>query len=127
MKLELIREPSNAEATLGKLYIDGKFFCDTLEDIERVTKVYGKTAIPKGHYKVIINKSTRFGKLTPLLLNVPNFEGVRIHSGNTAEDTDGCILVGNKGNNNWIGNSRNTFNKLMEKLTGQEVITIQIS
>ena len=94
MKLELIRDTRSKNATSGKLYIDGVFQCYTLEDTERLYKVKGVTAIPKGIYKVIINMSNRFKKLMPLLIDVPEFAGVRIHCGNTNEDTEGCILVG---------------------------------
>ena len=89
--------------TIGKLFIDGKDLnIFTLEDKVREIKgepvdkwkVQNKTAIPKGIYKVIINLSNRFKRLLPLLLNVDGFEGVRIHPGNTSENTEGCILLG---------------------------------
>lgn len=70
--------------THGKLSIDGEYFCETMEDQERTTKVAGATAIPCGNYKVVVDMSTRFGRLMPHILNVPNFEGIRIHSGNYA-------------------------------------------
>lgn len=76
-------------STIGELLIDGVFECFTLEDKERDVKIKSETAIPKGTYKVIINQSNRFKRLLPLLLNVPNFEGVRIHSGNTNHNTEG--------------------------------------
>ncbi len=91
--------------SIGKLYIDGIYFCDTLEDTVRdinhngkfdngEIKVYGKTAIPFGKYSVVYTHSPKFKRKLPLLLNVPQFEGIRIHPGNTAEDSLGCILVG---------------------------------
>jgi hypothetical protein len=83
-----------ATCTIGKMYIDGIDTCYTLEDVVREEKIYGETAIPTGTYKVIINFSNRFQQLMPLLLDVPEFEGVRIHPGNTDKDTHGCILVG---------------------------------
>src|SRR6478736_9414023 len=94
MKLTLRREPSTTKSTPGKLYVDSIFECYTLEDVVRPAKIYGQTAIPAGTYKVIINMSNRFKRLLPLLLNVPDYEGVRIHPGNTDKDTDGCILPG---------------------------------
>lgn len=92
--MNLKRIYKGTEYTIGRLYIDGKYFCDTLEDPVRKVKIKGKTAIPAGTYEVIVNRSPRFKRLLPRLLNVPNFEGVLIHRGNTAEDTAGCILVG---------------------------------
>lgn len=116
MKLKLQRTFKAETYTVGKLFIDGIYFCDTLEDKVRDVKIKGITAIPTGKYKVQITMSNRFKKLMPLLINVPNFEGVRIHSGNTSEDTEGCILVGKNSEPGKVTNSRNTFKKLMLEL-----------
>lgn len=89
-------------------------------------KVWGKTAIPKGTYKVIINMSNRFKKEMPLLLNVPKFEGVRIHTGNTAEDSSGCIIIGMIRTLNGVGMSQIAYTKLMEKLKQDTEIIITI-
>jgi hypothetical protein len=113
-------------STIGELLIDGVFECFTLEDKERPVKIKGETAIPKGTYKVIINKSNRFKRLLPLLINVPNFEGVRIHSGNSNHDTEGCILVGQTRNKNYIGQSRKAFDKLFKKMQAAKDITLTI-
>ena len=95
MKVTVKRTFKGPEYTIGKLYIDDNYFCDTLEDTVRNNiKVYGKTAIPAGKYKVKKTYSPRFKKQLPEILNVPNFSGVRIHAGNTAKDTEGCILLG---------------------------------
>jgi len=94
MKIEVKRIHRTEKSTIGEMYVDGVFQCYTLEDKEREVKIKSETAIPKGTYDVIINMSNRFKKEMPLLLKVPNFEGVRIHSGNTNHDTEGCILVG---------------------------------
>ena len=94
MNLLLKRIALKPEYTIGKLYIDGQYFCDTLEDTVREKKIAGKTAIPEGTYQVIVNRSPKFKRDLPLLLDVPNFEGIRIHRGNTVKDTSGCILVG---------------------------------
>jgi hypothetical protein len=113
-------------STIGELLIDGIFECFTLEDKERLMKIKGETAIPKGTYKVIINESNRFKRLLPLLINVPNFEGVRIHSGNSNHDTEGCILVGQTRNKNYIGQSRKAFDKLFKKMQAAKNITLTI-
>lgn len=101
------RKIKNENNTISTLSINGKVFCDVLEDVERLTwtgsgiarkllgtKVFGKTAIPKGRYKVIMAYSPRFKRELPLLLNVPQFVGILIHSGNTELDTEGCLIVG---------------------------------
>jgi len=126
MELLLKRIHKTLNSTIGELFVDGKFECYTLEDVERAVKIKNETAIPKGKYKVIINRSTRFKKDLPLLLNVPNFEGVRIHSGNTNHDTEGCILVGQTRATDFIGNSRKAFDKLFAKLQKAKEINLTI-
>jgi hypothetical protein len=116
MELQVKRMEFSEESTIGELWVNGVFECYTLEDKVRPVKIAGKTAIPLGRYEVIINFSQRFQKQLPLLLNVPNYEGVRIHSGNTAANTEGCILVGETKTENFVGESRWAFNRLFEKL-----------
>jgi len=120
MKIEVKRFEFGSHYTIGKMYIDGEFECYTLEDKYRdssIPKVKGQTAIPNGTYRVIIDHSTRFNKDMPHILNVPNFSGIRIHSGNTDQDTEGCILVGLTWNGaDTIGNSRAAYNHLYDKL-----------
>ena len=104
MKIELHRQKLTAKVALGDLYVDGVYECHTLEDVVRLddsstpqdegAKVFGETAIPAGTYRVIINLSPRFKRQMMRLLEVPNFTGILIHGGNTAEDSHGCILVG---------------------------------
>ena len=105
MKMELRRRYFAKEYTIGTLYVDGARFCDTLEDTDRdmnhngtfdgsEEKVMHRTAIPYGRYEVTVTRSPRFGRMLPRLLNVPHFDGVLVHRGNTPEDTSGCILVG---------------------------------
>lgn len=98
MKLQLKRIFAGKDYTIGRLSVDGMWFCDTLEDPVRdltsERKVPGNTAIPAGVYDVVVNVSPKFRRLLPRLLNVPHFEGILIHRGNTAKDTAGCILVG---------------------------------
>lgn len=126
MKITVKRLYKTNTSTIGELLIDGVFECYTLEDVEREVKVKSETAIPKGTYKVIINQSNRFKRLLPLLLNVPNFEGVRIHSGNSNHDTEGCILVGQTRGKDYIGKSRKAFDKLFKKMQAAKDITITI-
>ena len=121
MKLKLTRDTFSDESTIGELFIDGQYFCETLEDKDRYleaggVKEYGKTCIPRGTYGVTITMSNRFKKELPLFLNVPQFEGIRIHAGNTAADTDGCILLGRARRNNFVENSRDAVNEFIQKL-----------
>ncbi|MCE5212975.1 MAG: DUF5675 family protein [Deltaproteobacteria bacterium] len=109
MNLEIVRKEFTDKSTIGDLLIDGKFFSYTLEDAVRDVKIPGKTAIPEGTYEVVVNKSNRFKRQMPLLLNVPGYEGVRIHNGNTAEQTEGCPLIGYSKGVNFIGKSKNAF------------------
>lgn len=117
--------------TIGRLYVEGKYFCDTLEDAVREEKIYGKTAIPAGTYKVIMSMSARFKKVMPLLIDVPNYSGVRIHSGNTAADTEGCILLGKNTKVGMVTDSRLWTDAFYSKLNsyieeGYEIsLTIQ--
>jgi hypothetical protein len=111
MNLELLRFNDNNESTIGLLFLNGKFFCYTLEDEHRDIKVRGETRIPEGHYKLGLRKEDTpltlsyrkkhtFFKYHIEVLNVPNFSGIYIHPGNNDAHTDGCILVGNNLNNN---------------------------
>lgn len=105
--------------TVGKLSVDGTPNCYTLEDKVRESgiKVHGATAIPIGTYKVVIDMSTRFGRLMPHLLDVPGFTGIRIHPGNTSANTEGCLLVGlTWSGSDFIGSSRLAFNALFDKI-----------
>ena len=130
MKMVIISSPSSAECTMGKLSIDGVFFCHTLEDVVRSVKIKGMTAIPAGIYEVIINNSGRFGRPMPLLLDVPGYAGVRIHVGNSAKDTEGCILVGYEKGKDAIYKSKNAYADLFERLkkamNENEKVTIEI-
>lgn len=116
MNLKLVRRTLTEQSTIGTLSINGVFECFTLEDRVRPVKIHGATAIPAGIYEVAITFSDRFQKPLPLLLNVPNFSGIRIHPGNTAADTEGCILVGTTERKDFIGNSRVAFKALFTKL-----------
>jgi len=126
MHLQIKRTHGTKNYTHGQLFIDNVYFCDTLEDEEREIKILGETAIPCGVYKVILSVSNRFKKLMPLIVDVPNFAGIRIHSGNTKDDTEGCILVGKKVSDGVIGDSKVTFKALMNKLYAEKNIGIEI-
>src|SRR3972149_10690167 len=97
MELLLQRKIFTDKSTIGELFVDGVFECFTLEDVvrddEKIKKV---TAIPDGIYTVLVTWSPRFKRQLPLLIDVPGFDGIRIHPGNTADDTEGCLLVGEK-------------------------------
>lgn len=98
-KLLLVRDEFRGDYTTGKLYLNGRFFCYTIEDVVRkgdiaVAKIPGLTAIPAGKYKVEITYSPRFGVRMPLVLNVRNFSGIRMHNGTSADSSEGCIILG---------------------------------
>lgn len=135
MELTLNRIFLGSSATIGELLVNGKYLCDTLEDRVRPEgeKVYGKTAIPEGTYEVKLTYSPRFKKILPEILNVPNFTGIRIHCLNKAEESEGCIGVGewNGKDTNWISNSTVTYNKiiplLQKAVDNKEQVTITIN
>jgi len=121
MELRLERRWFTPTATIGELSVDGGFDCFTLEDVARdgdifVVKVPGATAIPQGRYDVQISFSPRFKTELPEILNVPNFVGIRIHPGNSAADTDGCILVGRSRGADRVLESRLAFVPLLGKI-----------
>lgn len=128
MNIILDRIAKKSKYTIGKLYINGEYFCDTIEDTDRgltqtmtdaqikSKKVYGQTAIPTGTYRVIISYSNKFKRQMPLLLNVPGFLGIRIHSGNTEKDTEGCLIVGKNKVVGKVIESKDTYNKLFSIL-----------
>ena len=128
MEILVKREYKKKDYTIGKMYINGEYFCDSLEDPDRgltnimtlaeikEVKEHGCTAIPTGRYPIAYTYSARFKKHLPLLLNVPAFEGVRIHSGNTHKDTEGCILLGENKAVGKVLNSRKTMDEFLRIL-----------
>src|SRR4051812_23330870 len=95
MELLVLRHDNEGDACSADLYVDGVLECYTLEDLVRAgPKVYGRTAIPEGRYKLALVKSPHFGDDTLAVLNVPGYDDIRIHGGNKPEDTLGCLLVG---------------------------------
>lgn len=140
MKLTLKRIALRPAYTIGKLYIDDVYFCDTIEDAVRdinkngkfdngEKKVHSKTAIPYGTYEIKWTYSPRFKKYTPQLMNVPSFEGIRIHSGNTSADTEGCLILGENKQVGKVLNSRATINKfypIIKEACSNGKVTIEI-
>lgn len=116
MNLTLFRKTEIDDTVLGELHINNKFFCYTLEDKIRDVKIKHHTCIPSGKYQIVMTLSQRFKTILPLLLKVPNFEGIRIHAGNTIEDTSGCLLVGSAVNGKKLLHSKTTLQKLMSLL-----------
>lgn len=126
MKLTLVRIYKGENYTIGKLYIDDIYFCETLEDKERKVKIKNETCIPKGIYKIIFNLSNRFKRIMPRLVNVPGFDGILIHSGNTDKDTSGCILVGENKIVGKLINSRLIYKQLFEIIHLEKSLEIEI-
>lgn len=140
MKLTLKRIALRPTYTIGKLYIDDVYFCDTIEDTVRdfnkngkfdngEKKVHSKTAIPYGIYEIKWTYSPRFKKYTPQLMNVPSFEGIRIHAGNTSADTEGCLILGKNKQVGKVLNSRATINKfypIIKNACSNGKVTIEI-
>lgn len=128
MEIQVNRIARKDGYTIGRMSLNGEYFCDTLEDTDRglnstmsldeilAKKRKGITAIPTGKYDVILTFSPRFKRILPLLLSVKGYEGVRVHAGNTAEDTEGCLLVGENKEKGKVVNSRATLEKLMSVL-----------
>ena len=140
MKLTLKRIALRPTYTIGTLYIDDVYFCDTIEDTVRdlnkngkfdngEKKVHSKTAIPYGTYEIKWTYSPRFKKYTPQLMNVPSFEGIRIHAGNTSADTEGCLILGKNKQVGKVLNSRATINKfypIIKNACSNGKVTIEI-
>lgn len=123
MKLKLDRTWCGPKCTIGSLTVDGKAECFTLEDVVRedgrivaAWKLPGVTAIPTGTYTVIVTPSIRFKRDLPLLMDVPGFQGIRIHPGNGPQDTEGCILVGLAKGPDYVSESRKAFDQLFPKI-----------
>lgn len=129
MNLTLKRKVFTNVSTIGELFINDVYECDILEDVDRgltatmdikeidKVKVHAKTAIPYGVYEVVITYSNRFKCLMPLLVDVKGYAGVRIHTGNTADHTEGCLLTGKMTGLDFVGNSRDKYATLFKKLT----------
>lgn len=138
IKLRIKRIAKQPTYTIGKLYIDDKYYCDTLEDTDRglkqsdsleqikAKKVYGQTAIPTGEYYVNLTYSPKFKRILPVIYDVKGYEGIRIHSGNTPADTLGCVLVGYNKIKGKVINSKDTLNQLIDILIDDDKIILTI-
>lgn len=139
MKIKLIRKYRKETYTIGKLYVDGVYFCDTIEDRDRglnndmglaeimAKKRYGETAIPYGTYDVEITYSPKYKRMMPEIKGVKGFSGIRIHSGNTSKDTLGCLIVGKNTQVGMVTESRKTYNALFALIKDKKDITIEIT
>jgi len=132
IELELNRVYFSPTYTIGKFFIDGKLWCDTIEDVNRDLnkdgdlndigegKVQDKTCIPFGRYKVIVNMSGRFKRMLPRLLNVPHFDGILIHNGKNETSSSGCIIIGENKEKGKVLNSTHWMNKLTTYLIDEQ-------
>lgn len=133
MKLEVIRDDDpDSQHNLGKFYIDGAYFGETLEDKDRYLesgggKIQDDTAIPRGIYTATLSMSNRFGRVMPEIHDVPDFTGVRIHGGNTEANTEGCILLGAVRTATGVANCKAINDRLVELMTGEAEITLEIT
>ena len=130
MNLVLTRRWFTPKCTIGTLDIDGNAECYILEDVEREVKIPKETCIPLGTYMIVIDFSNRFQRRLPRLLDVPQFTGIRIHPGNMAKDTEGCLLPGVEKYEDSVGHSVIAFNNLFGKMlladAKQESISIEV-
>ena len=126
MELVLNRTYFADDYTIGKLFINGKYFCDTLEDKVREYKIKGETAIPYARYEIILTMSNHFKRVLPQLLYVNGFSGVRIHRGNDKDDTEGCILLGENKEKGKVINSTKYEMELISKMLNEKSIYITI-
>ena len=136
MRITLIRIANRPTYCIGKVYIDGVYFCDCIEDTDRglkdemteeeilKLKIKGETAIPTGIYKVTITYSPKYKKDMPLINNVKGYSGIRIHSGNTSKDTEGCLILGKNTKVGMVTESRKTYNAFFKRLkqTNEKII-----
>lgn len=125
MQILLLRGASTAHSTPGRLYLDGKFECYTLEARGRTGHRSTATPVPDGRYQVRLAMSAQFRRVLPLLLTVHDAE-IPIHAGNTADDAHGGILTGDAPGQDWLGQSRVAFDRLFARLTQADEIAIDI-
>lgn len=133
---KVVREPTlnlhpAENATLGRMYLDNVFFCHTCEDDDRfleggvTEKIHGRTAIPRGRYRLITSFSNRFQRVLPLVVDVPSFTGVRIHGGNRAEDSHGCILAGKVRTATGVAQCADSVSRIIDQIDSGEEMGIE--
>ena len=134
MEIEMLRQHKSKKSTISTLYVDGYPVCFTLEDVDRglkdsmsileikARKIFGRTAIPSGRYRIVISFSPRFKKYLPELLNVKGYAGIRIHKGNIAEHTEGCLLTGSSYDTDIVYDSGKAFDSLFQAMKAVEKI-----
>ncbi len=139
MEIKVVRKKGTAGFTEGRLYIDGEFECFTVEDADRGlesggVKIQDKTAIPKGVYPITISMSNHFKKMLIEVQKVTGYAGVRIHSGNSSKDTEGCIIVGSindREDDDWVGGSKVAYERLHSKvkqaLSAKHTVTLAVA
>lgn len=139
MKVTIKRKEFTETSTTGEMFVDGVFLCYTLEDKDRglkqtdpiefiaITKVHSKTAIPYGTYDGKFSMSNRFERVLPEIINVPGFAGIRIHSGNTSVNTEGCILLGRTKSKDFIGESRLAMSSFFLKVAPAKKFVLQVT
>lgn len=138
MKITIERLYKKDTYTIGKIYIDGVYFCDSLEDKDRkldssmsledilAKKVYGETAIPYGTYEAEVTYSPKFKRDLLLIKNVKGFEGIRVHAGNFSSNSMGCILCGKNTHVGMLSESKKTLEAFMKRIEGEKDITVEI-
>jgi len=136
MHIKAHRNVFTENTTISNVTVNGDFLCFILEDKDRKledggTKVYGKTAIPRGFYEIVMDYSPKYKKNMPHILDVPQFEGIRIHPGNKEDDTEGCLIPGMDYKTDWVSESKVAYEKLLSLMlsawTAGEKVTIEIS
>jgi len=136
MHIKAHRNVFTENTTISNVTVNGDFLCFILEDKDRKleeggTKVYGKTAIPRGFYEIVMDYSPKYKKNMPHILDVPQFEGIRIHPGNKEDDTEGCLIPGMDYKTDLVSESKVAYEKLLSLMlsawTAGEKVTIEIS
>ena len=136
MHIHAHRNVFTENSTISNVTVNGDFICFFLEDKDRKledggTKVYGRTAIPRGFYEIKMDYSPKYKKNMPHVLDVPQFEGIRIHPGNQADDTEGCLIPGLDYKTDWVSESKIAYEKLLSMMlnawTAGEKVTLEIT